>query len=99
MKKIQRRDKNKRNILKQQELKTKVRKHLKINEKLYAHTRWKIIELINFEKNYNLKISLTNLCIHTLNKKRVNRILNISRWEFLRDVRTGSISGFKKAVW
>ena len=99
MKKIQRRDNNKRNILKQQELKIKVHKHLKTNEKLYAHTRWKIIELIDLKKNYNLKISLTNLCIHTLNKKRINKILNISRWEFLRDARIGSISGFKKAVW
>ena len=99
MKKLQRKDKDKRSKIKSQELTLKINKQIKINENLLLPMRWKIIRLIHANKIYNNRSSLTDLCVSTLSKKRVNKIMKLSRWEFRRSARAGLISGFKKAIW
>lgn len=99
MKKIQRKDKNKRNKTKSQELTLKINKQIRINENLLLSMRWRILMLINSKKVYSNKSSLVDLCIKTLSKKRINKIIKLSRWEFRRNARAGLISGFKKAIW
>ena len=99
MKKIQRKDRNKRNQIKNQELILKINKQIKVNENLLLSMRWKLLMLLNSNKIYSNKSSLVDLCIKTLSKKKVNKNIKLSRWEFLRNVRAGLIGGFKKAIW
>ena len=50
-------------------------------------------------KTNNSKISLSNRCLLTANKKRFNKFTKFSRNVFLKFVRAGKIYGFKKSVW
>lgn len=70
-----------------------------INTNLLYLLRWKaFLKLKNFKKNSS-KITVTNRCIISRRKKRLNKLINISRLVFLNYARLSEISGVQKAIW
>ncbi len=69
------------------------------NTNLFYLTRWKaFFKLRNLPKNSS-KTLINNRCIISKRKKRLTKILNVSRLVFLNFARLTEISGIKKAVW
>ena len=99
MKKILRKDKKVRDEFNGLELKRFYLKLLLYNENFFKLIRWK-----NFIKLNKLckKGSITknsNRCIQTINRKRFNKLTNLSRTVFLKKIRLGYVSNIKKASW
>lgn len=61
--------------------------------------RWNSFSQLKKFKTNNSKVSLSNRCSLTVNKKRFNKFTKFSRNVFLKFVRAGKIYGFKKSVW
>ena len=45
------------------------------------------------------KVSISNRCLYTNNKKRFNKLTTFSRHVFLKQIRSGNIIGIQKASW
>ena len=61
--------------------------------------RWNaFLKLQKLSKN-NSKVSTTNRCLYTVNKKRFNKFTPFSRHVFLKLARSGSIYGVQKSNW
>lgn len=69
------------------------------NTNLFHLTRWKAcFKLQNLPKTSS-KTLITNRCIISRRKKRLNKIINVSRLVFLNFARLTEICGIKKSVW
>lgn len=103
MKKLVKRDKKLRQSLKSFEKLFFVLKLINKNSSFSTLTRWnaytKLDELKKSLSKKSSKVSLTNRCIFTHNKKRFSKITRYSRHVFLKLLRAGKISGFTKSSW
>ena len=61
--------------------------------------RWNSFSKLKKLNNNNYKVSLSNRCSLTVNKKRFNKFTKFSRNVFLKFIRAGKIHGFRKSVW
>lgn len=62
--------------------------------------RWNsIIKLTYLVSSQNSRTSLVNRCVVSVNKKRVNKLTNLSRHIFLKSIRFGKLNGMKKSSW
>lgn len=99
MKKILIKDKNLRKYLKKTEILLFVLNCIANNSNFSKFTRWNAklkIKVLNFHKSKSL---LTNRCVETIHKKRLNKLTLYSRHLFLKLIREGKIYGFQKSSW
>lgn len=100
MRKLLEQDKKKRLNIKELEIKSLILKSIFKNLNFFTLTRWNaFLKLRNLSSDYKTKSSLTNKCLYSVNKKRYNKLTNFSRHIFLKLIRSGQISGFKKSTW
>ena len=62
-------------------------------------TRWNAFLKLKQIQNKNSKTSLSNRCLVSLNKKRFNKLTTFSRYIFLKLLRSGKVSGFRRSNW
>lgn len=99
MKKLLEKDKCKRQMVSDFEIKRVVLKSIIRNQNLLDRTRWSAnIELSGLPVNSS-KCRVVNRCLLTGRKSKVNKLYNFSRLSFLRLARNGLIVGLKKASW
>lgn len=99
MKKVLERDKCKRQMVSDFEIKRVVLKSIIRNQNLLDRTRWSAnIELSGLPVNSS-KCRVVNRCLLTGRKSKVNKLYNFSRLSFLRLARNGLIVGLKKSSW
>jgi small subunit ribosomal protein S14 len=88
-----------RKVIKKLEQNRFILKTISSNSNLFYLTRWKaFFQLRNLTKNSSTT-RMTNRCIISGRKKRLSKILNVSRLVFLNFARLTEISGIRKAVW
>ena len=69
------------------------------NSNLSTLIRWNaLLKLKSVQKN-NSKHKIIYKCLHSVNKKRFNKLTVFSRHVFLKLIRKGYISGMKKTSW
>lgn len=61
--------------------------------------RWNAFLKLKLLAKNNSKVSITNRCLLTINKKRFNKYTTFSRHIFLKLIRSGYVSGLQKANW
>jgi len=99
MKKLLRKDLSKRSSVMPHEKKLFVLKNIKNNYNFSISFKKKVsFNLSKAFKNNTLN-QLTNRCIMTGRKKRLNKLFSFSRICFLRLVRTGYLFGLRKSSW
>lgn len=98
MKKLFAKDKEKRQNVKQQELKHFVLKQISTNSNFMKTVRWNALYELNSAKEGS-KTVLSNRCVKTINKKTFHKFTNLSRTVFLKLLKSGQISGMRKSSW
>ena len=99
MKKLLERDKKRRQMVADLEIKRIILKSIVRNHNLLNKIRWSAnIELSGLPLNSS-KCRVVNRCVLTGRKSKVNKYYNFSRLSFLRLARNGLITGLKKASW
>ena len=99
MKKLFAKDKENRKTVKELELKHFILKQISTNSNYLKTVRWNALhKLSNVSKNGS-KTVLSNRCVKTINKKTFHKFTNFSRTVFLKLVKSGQISGFRKSSW
>jgi ribosomal protein S14 len=99
MKKLFAKDKENRKTVKELELKHFILKQISTNSNYLKTVRWNALyKLSNVSKNGS-KTILSNRCVKTINKKTFHKFTNFSRTVFLKLVKSGQISGFRKSSW
>jgi ribosomal protein S14 len=99
MKKLFAKDKKNRKIVKQTELEQFILKQISTNSNFLKTIRWNALyKQSNLPKNSS-KTSLSNRCVKTINKKTFHKFTNFSRTVYLKLVKSGYISGIRKASW
>ena len=100
MKKLLAKDKKLRIKLVKIETQHLVLKSIFKNFNFFTLIRWnaflKLNHLFSISGNKQL---LVNRCLYTINKKRLNKLTNVSRHVFLKLVRSGQINRMKKSSW
>lgn len=100
MKKLIKNDINIRNNYKKIEKKRFILKSIFKNENFFQLIRWNAFyNLQNLLDKKNYKVSIVSRCLKTINKKRFNKLTYFSRHVFLKLLRSGFLSGIKKASW
>ena len=98
----------KRLIIKDQKLRLKLReqeKHYFIlkaifqNANFFNLVRWNAYIQLKLLGKLNSKVSIAPRCVHTINKKRFNSFAPFSRYVLLKLIRSGKLSGIRKASW
>lgn len=100
MKKLIEKDKNIRNKFKEIETKRFIFKSIFKNTNFFELIRLKSfnkLKILLKKKAY--KVSIVPRCVKTINKKRFNKLTYFSRHIFLKLIRSGDLSGIKKASW
>ena len=99
MKKIFAKDQKNRISLKQQELNRFVLKQISSDSNFSKILKWNALYklIIMTEKGFKTRIS--NRCVKTINKKTFNKMSNFSRTVFIKLVKSGQLSGFRKSSW
>ena len=69
------------------------------NFNLFILIRWKAFLKLSLLAKSQSKVSLTNRCLQSCNKKRFNKLTGFSRHIFLKKIRSGEINGFRKSSW
>ena len=98
---LHKKDKKLRNLIMLNENKFLILKSIIKNLNLPFFLRWgAVVSLKNLNKKhfYN-KTRLVNRCIITNKNSVVNKKFKLSRFELLRQIRSGNINGFKKDIW
>lgn len=99
MKKLLAKDKKLRFKIKNVEKQQFILKSIFKNFNFFSLLRWKaFLKFKNLSKT-NSKISITNRCVYTINKKRLNSSTSFSRHVFLKLIRSGKITGMQKSSW
>jgi ribosomal protein S14 len=91
------RDKKLRVLLKSKEKTNFVMKLISNNINLSSLVRWNALKLS--QKNNVSYVNLSNRCLFSINKKRLNKWSAFSRHIYLKLLRSGSIVGFQKSSW
>ena len=93
--------KHEKNILKlkNQEDKYFILKSICQNFDFFTLLRWKAFSFFIFLMETKSKVSISFRCVYTINRKRFSTLAPFSRHILLKLIRTGNISGFKKASW
>jgi ribosomal protein S14 len=99
MKKLLEKDKKLRQRLKPIENQHFVLKSIVKNFNLFILIRWNAFLKLKTLTQKNSKISTTNRCLLSINKKRFNKLTGFSRHVFLKLVRSGHVTGVKKSSW
>ena len=99
MKKLLKKDKKLRNKIKFIENQHFILKNISKNFNFFTLIRWNAFLKLKYLTKNNSKISVTNKCLQGINKKRFNKLTSFSRHVFLKLIRSGSISGMRKASW
>lgn len=99
MNKLKRKDVYSRKNFKTQELKINILKNIQFHSCLAENIKMKSLNKMFEFSNYKSKTKINNRCVKTISKKNVNKKFKLSRMAFLRLVRFGKFSGFKKSVW
>ena len=90
-------DIKKRSLNLKYENKQYVLKSLNKNAKISKTNRWNFdLNLGHINKTSNV---LVKRCVLTGQKKKINKLFNISRMSFLKLARNGFISGIRKSTW
>lgn len=77
-----------------------VLKSIVSNTNLNTDIRFNAFKKLNvLISNLNSKVSLSNRCLFTKNKKRYHKLTKFSRHVFLKLIRSNSINGFLKSSW
>lgn len=91
------RDKKLRSLLKDKEKNSFVMRSIRNNTNLPTLIRWNAVKLL---QNNNVSyVSLSNRCLFSANKKRLNKWSAFSRHTYLKLLRSGNIAGFQKSSW
>lgn len=69
------------------------------NRNLFNLIRWKALNKIKILPKKSSKTLFTNRCILSRRKKRLNKVINVSRLVFLNFARMTEICDIQKAVW
>ena len=88
-----------RQVVKKLEQNRFILKTISKNTNLFYLTRWKAFFKLRSLPKTSSKTRITNRCIISGRKKRLTKILNVSRLVFLNFARLAEISGVRKAVW
>lgn len=99
MKKLLERDKKRRCSLKLMENQQFIFKFISKNFNFFTLIRWNAFLNLKRLTQINSKVSITSRCLEGVNKKRLNKLTLFSRHIFLKLVRSGSITGMRKASW
>lgn len=99
MKKLIYKDKKNRFAVKDFERKRFILKSIIKNLSISKLIRWNAVLKFSSLPSNSSEIYVTKRCIETGRKKRINKFFNFSRLEFLKNVRSGSIHGFRKSSW
>jgi hypothetical protein len=97
MKKLYGRDKTLRNLLKFTEKTNFVMKLISNNINLSPLIRWNALKIS--QTNCVSHTNLSNRCLFSINRKRLNKWSAFSRHIYLKLLRSGNISGFQKSSW
>lgn len=99
MKKLLRKDKQKRIAFLKFEKKYKILKSLTKNNNFIKNTRWNaVLSLTDLPKKIN-KNNFNNRCVITSRKSAFKQLYSISRLVFLRLAKNKKIYGLKKNIW
>jgi len=99
MKRLLEKDKDLRVKIKNSEKQHFILKSIFKNTNFFVLIRWKAflkLESLGFK---NSNVSVASRCLQTINKKKFNKLTLFSRHVFLKLIRSGLISGMKKASW
>lgn len=100
MKKLLQRDKKLRLNIKAVEKQHFVLKAILKNFNYFALVRWNaFLKLKSLTSKNSSPVSLSNRCLYSVNKKRLNKLTTFSRHIFLKLIRSGNISGIQKSSW
>lgn len=99
MKKLFTKDKENRKVVKRLELEHFILKQISMNSNFLKTTRWKALYKLSNLSKQSSKITLSNRCVKTVNKKTFHKFTNFSRTVFLKLVKSGQISGIRKSSW
>lgn len=99
MKKLLEKDKKRRFTVNKVDQKHFILKSISKNSNFLFLVRWNAFLKLKKLTNTNSKLSTTNRCLYTINKKRFNKFTTFSRHVFLKLVRSGNISGLQKSNW
>lgn len=96
MKKLNQKDKKRRDLVVKNENLKFILKSIIKNKNFYSTIKWNaILKLSNISKNSS-KVKISNRCILTGRKKSIVKKLKFSRISFLKYGRLGQISGLRK---
>lgn len=99
MKKLISKDKQKRQIIKENELEKFVLNQIARNINFFKLTRWKAVnKLTNLPKKTS-KTYVSNRCIKTANRKTFHKFSKFSRTVFIRLAKSGLISNLRRSTW
>lgn len=99
MKKLLAKDKRLRLHIKKTEKQQFILKSIFKNFNFFNLLRWKAFVKTKDLSRTNSKIAVSNRCVYTANKKRLNSATCFSRHVFLKLIRSGKVSGMRKSSW
>lgn len=99
MKKLIKKDKNIRRIIRKYESTRTILKSITKNTNFANTIRWNAALMLNNLPKDSCKTRAVNRCLLTGRNAKLNKSYRFSRLAFLRLVRFGNISGFRKATW
>jgi ribosomal protein S14 len=99
MKKLLKKDKKRRFIIKKLEKKFFILNSIFKNLNFFNLLRWNAFLKLKTLSHKSSKISLSNRCLYTINRKRFNKLTTFSRQVFLKLIRAGQISNIQKVSW
>jgi len=99
MKKLFTKDRENRKLIKETELQRFILKQISTNSNFIKTTQWNALYKIASLPKKSSKTVLSNRCVKTINKKTFHKFTNFSRTVFLKLIKSGHISGMRKASW
>jgi ribosomal protein S14 len=69
------------------------------NLNFFILIRWNAFLKLRALTSKGSKISVSNRCLYSVNKKRFSKLTTFSRHIFLKLIRSGEISGVQKSSW
>lgn len=99
MKKLLSKDKNRLQHISLIENKCFILKSIVKNFNYFNLLRWSAFLKLKTLTQKTSKVSVTNRCLFTINKKRFNKLTGFSRHVFLKTIRLGAVNGIKKSCW
>ena len=99
MKKIFAKDRKNRNNIYKVELQHFVLKRIANDSNFSKMIKWNSLDKLSHLSKRGSKTYISNRCVKTINKKTFNKLSNFSRVVFLKFIKSGQISGFRKSSW